>query len=182
MAIVAIIVVIGIAGLGFLVKGYGDSKMEEGRAECKAAVEAANKLATDAAGKLAAETQKHIEDMTTAYAQGEAEAKKRVIYVTTKGATDVAAHPEVFKNVACTLPADALRNLNAARSGLRREPPADVVRVDVGAGPGTAARPAANPSGTPPSVRGTAAAAKGDAGGNVSTDASGRRPLGKVRP
>jgi len=178
--IYAVIIAAALGGGALFVHGYAEGKREEGRQECRAAIAEANAKAKTAADALAAETQKHIEDMTTAYQQGEKEANARVVYLTKKGASDVAAHPEVFKNAACTLPPDALRTLNAARGGLRRDPPPDVVRVDVGTSSSATAGPAANPGGTTPAVRGADTTANGNGGGGVPADASGRRPLGKV--
>lgn len=139
LGIYAIVLLGALSGVGLFVHGYAESKKEEGRAECRQAIADATDKANKAASALTAETQHHIEDMTTAYQQGEKEASARVVYVTKKGASDVAAHPEVFGNAACTLPADALRNLNAARAGLRRDVPADVVTAQPAATPNPAA-------------------------------------------
>lgn len=158
-----IVGVVMLVGAGLFKHGYDESKIEEGRTECRQAIAEANDKATKAAGELKDEAASHISDLELADRLLSEKAAARVVYVTKKGASDVAAHPEVFKNAACTLPPDALRNLNAARAGLRRDPPADVVRVDVGASPGATAGPPANPAGAPAGVRGA-------------------RPLGKRQP
>ena len=174
--VIVILLLLG-AAAGFI--GYGKGQ-EAGRAEVQAEVTAANQRAQDAADKLKAEAANHITDMEAAFESGEGQAKTRYVYIEKKGAQDVANNPNL-SSLACTLPPDAVANLNAARGAIRGDPGG--MRVDAGGGPSATARPAADPGGAAPAVRGADASDGRVNSGPVPTDDRGRvRPMGKVRP
>jgi hypothetical protein len=118
------LILVGIVALfvaGGLIKVHADG-VEQGLAQCHAAMKAADDKLAAAAAALEQETANHISDMATAYDVGESKAKTRTIYVQTKGATDVQRNP-ALSSAACALPPDLKANLDAARAGIRREPP-----------------------------------------------------------
>lgn len=177
----ATLIMLGIAAV-FLIGGYmkvtADAR-DEGRAACQAELRAADDKLKAAADALTQETANHIADMVTVAEVTEAQAKTRVVYVQSKGAGDVKRFP-IFANQICVLPDESLRNLNAARAGLRRDPPADGVRAS-GDGQSASVRAPAS-AGTPDAaVRGARPLAKRDAGGVVHPDAGGRGSVGSLR-
>jgi hypothetical protein len=150
----------------------------QGLAECQAQVKAADDQLRAEAAKREQEAANHITDMQAAYEVGESQAKTKVVTVVSKGAKDVATYP-VFSNPACVLPDDSLRTLNASRSSMR-----NVSSTDVGlhndSSTGASVQPAANPSSSNGAVRGAGVVDGGAAKGSVSSNATGRRPLGKM--
>jgi hypothetical protein len=178
-----IILVIAAAALGggfFKVQQWKSEARQEGREQCQAEVKAADDRVKVAADALAEEVAKHESDLALADKLLDAKATERIVYREKKGAVDVTKYP-VFQNPVCVLPDDALRNLNAARAGIRREPPAVSVRAGSD-GPSSGAGPAANPGGPAGSVRGADGATGGAPKGPVPAGAGGRGPLGKVHP
>jgi hypothetical protein len=169
---ILIIVAIGSAGAYFKVQQWIGEAKDAGREECRVAIETKNAEIRASADALKAESANHITDMVAAEDFGRSQTETRIIYRQAKGASDVSKYP-VFQNPACVLPTDSLRNLNAARAGIRRDVPDDPavsVRVDAaGPGPGAAAGSSAHPGQVSPAVPRADAAKGGDV----------RRPLSK---
>lgn len=169
---ILLIVAAGTIGGYFKVQEWIGEAKDAGREECRVAIEKKNAELRDTADALKAETANHIVDMVAAEDFGRSQTETRIIYRQAKGASDVSKYP-VFQNPVCVLPTDSLRNLNAARAGIRRDVPDDPVvsvRVDAaGPGAGAAAGPAANPGQIPAAVP----RADATSGGNV------RSPLPK---
>jgi hypothetical protein len=117
--ILALLAAVALAGAGLKLYGMGETA---GFDKCHAAVAEADAKLAAKSDELKQEAQNHIEDMGTAYDAGEKAKSARVIYRTAKGAADVRANP-VFANPTCVLPAESLRNLNAARASFRTEQP-----------------------------------------------------------
>jgi hypothetical protein len=170
-----IILVIAAAALGggfFKVQQWKSEARAEGVAQCQAQLAEANRQLKVTADALNGEAANHITDMVAAEDFGRSQSETRIIYRQAKGASDVSKYP-VFQNPACTLPADSLRNLNAARASIRRDVPDDPavgVRDDgTGRGASATAGAPANSGQVPAAVPGTGA----PAGGNV------RSPLPK---
>lgn len=114
--------IIAIFMFGAYMKVHADG-VQQGRAQLQQALDAADAKVVQQAKALTVEAQNHIDDMATAYEVGESNAKTRTVYVQTKGASDVQRNP-ALSSAACALPSDLQANLNAARAGIRREPPA----------------------------------------------------------
>lgn len=117
MWIIALLGVVFVVGSGLKLYGSGETS---GRAQCKAEIAAADARLAAKSDELKQEATNHIDDMVTAFEDGEKNAKIRVVTVRSKASADVAAFP-VFKNPACVLPSESLRNLNTARASLRVE-------------------------------------------------------------
>lgn len=180
--------VIGLLVLGALIVfgGYSkhllDTGEANGAAKCAASVAAKQGELTELGKKFTDEQANHVADMETVAEKVEQETKDALSKTKAKGSSDVAKYP-VFQNPACVLPADSLANVNAARASFHGGviAPVGVQHLAPDNGSSAGARPAPDPGKTDAAVRGPVADTKGDARGNVSTDAGGRRPLGKVR-
>lgn len=131
MLIIAAVIIVGITSKAYYA---GD---QHGKAVCESEHEEADARNKKIADDLEKEAANHITDMDAAFEVGVAKGKVDQAKFEAKGASDVQRYA-VFSNPVCTLPAEPLADLNAARAaafgGVATAPAhIDVVRPDDGA-------------------------------------------------